>query len=73
VGHDEIGKPTTVDVLFCGDNEVHDQDNYVMVCRPSTVDQIMTTSAFSFLWTRHNPAVNGYNVVLYRLAHIRRV
>jgi len=41
--HDEVGKPTTVDVLFCRDliDEVDHQDNYVTACRPTTVDQII--------------------------------
>jgi FkbM family methyltransferase len=43
VGHDEIGKPTTVDVLFCRDliDEVDHQDHYVTACRPTTIDQII--------------------------------
>ena len=41
--HDEVGKPTTVDVLFCRDliDEVDHQDDYVTACRPTTVDQII--------------------------------
>jgi FkbM family methyltransferase len=45
VSHDEIGKPTTVDVLFCRDliDEVDQQDNYATACRPPTIDQIIKT------------------------------
>jgi FkbM family methyltransferase len=45
VDHNEIGKPTTVDVLFCRDliDEVDHQDNYVTASRPTTIDQIIKT------------------------------
>jgi FkbM family methyltransferase len=41
--HDEVGKPATVDVLFCRDliDEVDHQDNYVTACQPTTIDQII--------------------------------
>ena len=41
--HDEVGRPATVDVLFCRDliDEVDHQENYVTTCRPTTIDQII--------------------------------
>ena len=40
---DEVGRPATVDVLFCRDliDEVDHQDNYVTACRSTTIDQII--------------------------------
>jgi FkbM family methyltransferase len=40
---DEVGKPATVDVLFCRDliDEVDHQENYVTACQPTTIDQVI--------------------------------
>ena len=42
---DQVGKPATVDVLFCRDliDEVDHQDNYLTACQATTIVQIIKT------------------------------
>jgi FkbM family methyltransferase len=58
--HDQVGKPATVDVLFCRDliDEVDHQDNYVTACQATTIDQIIKTMIICELHTLNDIALD---------------